>query len=283
MVNRIATIINYCTNDYRFLDPCVREAKKFSWQVLIPVSDHFFNGEEEDRDLLERSYKEHLDCQFIEFAFDEEKPYGIYCPYRPGDEEWIHYWHSTARYVAWHFLASEIDTVLFLDVDEIVDAERFLLFLEGFDYQEFDALRFYSYFYFREPNFRASTFSTNALMVKKQAIQAPQILLTPHERKGIFDNIIGQKIEPVVGLDGEPLIHHYSWVRTKQEALRKVRTWGHAHEKDWTALVEKEWGRPFQGTEELYGLHYETVPPRFLCPTNRVCVTPSSLSLLQPF
>ena len=172
----IATIINYCTTDYRFLHYCIEEAKKFSQQIIIPVCSHFFNGEPENRALLQLSYLEHPDVQFVEFSYAEQ-PYGMYSPLTPFDEEWAHYWHSTARYVGFHFV-HECDYVLFLDVDEIVEADRFIKWLQEFNVSDFNALRFSSYFYFREPSNRAiDQFPLNALLVKKQAIESPEIIL----------------------------------------------------------------------------------------------------------
>ncbi|MBI3508630.1 MAG: hypothetical protein HY069_03210 [Chlamydiia bacterium] len=261
-MHAIVTVINYCTNDYRFLDLCISEASKFSQTVIVAVADHFFSGEKENRALLERSYSEHPDCLFVEYAFDPERPYGIYCPYTAVDPEWIKYWHSTSRYVGFQAVPEEAEYVLFLDVDEIVDAERFQIFLDQFAYREFEALRFYSYFYFRQPCFRAKSWSLNALMVRRKAIESPEKLLTAQERKGVFDNLLGPKIEPLVGLDDQPLVHHYSWVRTDEELFFKVKNWGHALEKDWTALLHEELSHPFLGTEKLYGLSYDTVEAR---------------------
>src|SRR5690348_5600122 len=101
-VSQLCTIINYCTHDYRFLQACIEEAKLISSQVIVAVCDHFFDGTPENRALLRQSYQEHPDCLFVEFAYDPSKPYGLYCPYKPTDEDWAHYWHSTARYVAAH-------------------------------------------------------------------------------------------------------------------------------------------------------------------------------------
>ena len=55
---KIATIINYCTTDYKFIGHCINEAKSFSDQVIVPVCDHFYDGTPEDRELLEKTYKE---------------------------------------------------------------------------------------------------------------------------------------------------------------------------------------------------------------------------------
>ncbi len=247
----IATIINYCTNDYRFLRLCIEEARKFSHQIIIPVCSHFFDGTSENRALLNQSYRGHPDVQFIEFAYDG---YGHYCPLTPQDEDWSHYMHSTSRYVGFHFV-KDCDKILFLDVDEIVDADRLLQCLKEF--KEYDAVRLTSYFYFREPIYRAiNKFPLNALLVRKAAIESPEMILDVLERKGLYDQIQGRKI-----INTRPLVHHYSWVRTPAELRQKVRTWGHRHDQKWLELIEKEFSQPFAGVDRIHGFHYETVDP----------------------
>ena len=248
-MSKISTVINYCTTDYRFLRFCIDEAKKFSQQIVIPVCTHFFNGEPENRALLNQSYQEHPDVQFIEFAYDEE-PYGIYCPLTSSEEDWAHYWHSTARYVGFHFV-QECDHVLFLDVDEIVDATSF----SRCDFKAYNAVRLPSYFYFREPIYRAiDQYPLNALLVRKAAIESPEMILDVLERKGLYDQIQGPKI-----IYSEPFVHHYSWVRTKPELVQKVRTWGHRHDREWLELIEKEFSESFTGIDRIHGFQYETV------------------------
>jgi len=255
---KIATIINFCTNDYRFLRLCIEEAKKFSKQIVIPVCSHFFNGEPENRILLDQAYREHPDVKFIEFAYGEE-PYGVYCSLTSADEDWAHYWHSTARYVGFQFV-EECDYVLFLDVDEIIDGERFIEWVKNIG--DFNAIRLESYFYFREPCYRAKErFPLNALLVKKEAIATSEIILDVLERKGLYDQIEGPKCCHVRGLDQKPLVHHYSWVRSPEELKQKVCTWGHRHDKEWLVLIEKEFAEPFSGTDRIHGFEYETVDP----------------------
>jgi hypothetical protein len=257
---KIATVINYCTTDHRFLRFCIEEAKKFSEQIIIPVCSHFFNGEPENQALLTLSYQQHPDVQFIEFAYDKQ-PYGIYCPLTPSDEDWAHYWHSTARYIGFHYV-QKCDYVLFLDVDEIIEADRFLNWLREFNVVDFKALRFSSYFYFREPSNRAIyQFPLNALLVEKQAIDSPEIILDVFERKGLYSQIQGPKCSHLKGLDKKPLVHHYSWVRTPEELKRKVLTWGHRHDREWLKLVEGELAEPFTGTDRIHGFKYEKVDP----------------------
>jgi hypothetical protein len=145
----------------------------------------------------------------------------------------------------------ECDYVLFLDVDEIVDAEIFL----QCDFQAYDAVRLPSYFYFREPIYRAiDQHPLNALLVRKTAIESPEMILDVLERKGLYDQVQGSKI-----IDQRRLVHHYSWVRTKPELVQKVRTWGHRHDREWLELIEKEFSEPFERIDRIHGFEYETV------------------------
>jgi hypothetical protein len=253
----IATVINYCSHDYRFLSLCLREVESFSTQIVVPVCDHFFDGRVENRALLEHSYRENSNALFVEFAFDSENSYGIRSKMDKEDPDWIHYWHSTSRYVGFYHLDPSVEYVLFLDVDEITESNRFLQWLQTFPYQEFDAIRFTNFFYFRESKYRAVKPGRTALMVKRSSVE-PEMILDPLERKGLFNSIVGKKIEDVYGIDGLPLFHHYSWVKTKEELFSKIN-WGHHKDRDWKALLEAEFSRPFQGKDSIWNEEYEEV------------------------
>ncbi len=257
----IGTIINYCTNDYRFLSACVEEAKQFSRQIIIPVCDHFFNGTKENKALLQHSYRACPECTFIEYAFSKA-PYGLYPQIKPGDPDWIHYWHSTSRYIGSHFLAPEIEYILFLDVDEIADRLRFKEWLETFPYRDYEAIRFTHYFYFRDSSFRAKKWMRNPLMIRRDALDK-ELFLDVLERRGNFLSIQGDKIEDVGGNDGKPLFHHYSWVKPKEEMLKKVETWGHHRDKNWKPLIDLELQESFSLQDKFWGLAYEKVTPLF--------------------
>jgi len=254
----LAIVINYCTADYRFLHLCTQAALRCTPQVVVVVSDHFFDGTQENQELLKQSYQEIPRCLFVEFAYNPKAPYGPYCPYIVEDEEWAHYWHSTGRYVGFHFLEKATTHVLFLDVDEILDSERFLHWLSCLD-PTVDAVRLSGYYYFRKPCFRALSHLPTSLLLKKDALTSPEVLLNIFERKGVFEAITGKKIWNEKGKDGNPLLHHYSWVRPKEELLLKVARWGHRRERDWAALIDHEFSQEFRGQDTIYGMHYEIV------------------------
>jgi hypothetical protein len=56
-----------------------------------------------------------------------------------------------------------------------------------------------------------------------------------------------------------PMIHHYSWVRTKEQMLQKVKAWGHNADKDWVSLIEEEFSRPFNGKCFVNNYSYEVL------------------------
>ena len=256
--NNLATVISYCTNDDRFLDLCIKESFHFSSQVIVVVADHFFNGEPENRALINSASWRHPGVQFVQFAYNPKETYGLHCPVRPGDEEWAHYWHSTSRYIGQHFIDDDIDTILFADVDEVHDGKRVSEWLDTFDYRSYNAIRLASYFYFRSACYRALSWLPSSLILRREAI-ASEELLDLWERQGILEGMVGRKMKQAVGLDGKPLVHHFSWVKPKEEMLKKVKSWGHSHEKDWASLVELEFSSPFRGVDMFYGLHYEEV------------------------
>jgi hypothetical protein len=81
-------------------------------------------------------------------------------------------------------------------------------------------------------------------------------IFTPGERWGIVSSLLPNAVL-VYSTDGTPMIHHYSWVRTKEEMLQKVKSWGHRDDTDWQNLVEKEFSHNFTGTDFVPGHNYE--------------------------
>ncbi len=248
-MQQIGTIINYCTNDFRFIDRCIEEAKIFSKQIIIPVCDHFFDGTDENRHLLEHTYERHPDCTFVEFSYLPDRLYSQYHSMTPDDQNWAMYWGATPRYIGFYFLDPGIDTVLFLDSDEILEGKKFLAWIRTVEDWPFEAVRLAAYYYVLRPTFRAKNVVNLPLLVKKQVF-SPLTFFNDLDRLGAYQAHPGLKREQVVGLDGTPFVHHYSWVRTYEECLQKSRTWGHRHDEDWPKLIREA----FQGKmDRLFG------------------------------
>jgi hypothetical protein len=234
----LATIINYCSNDYPFLKEALLQARKFSEKIIVVVADHLFDGEKENLEALKKSFSPFDFATFIIYPFIPEKiPKRILKKVKRSS-----FWHSVSRLVGTSFVEKKIDYLLFIDVDEIVDGDRFSLWLKEKTYHKYDALRLANYWYFRSTSFQATTWEDSAVMVKRKKVKA-KALLDSRERDAIFDSVEGEKEKTVLGLDNLPMVHHYSWVKTKKQMLKKVATWGHKNDRDWQELVEKEFER----------------------------------------
>lgn len=199
----------------------------------------------ENRSLLEGIYEAHQDVIFVEIPFDLQAHYGA-----------VH-WHNLQRIVGLSYAKQE--RVLFLDVDEIMEGSTFLKWLNGFDYRNYEAIQLSCYWYFREPTFRAKNHEHSPLFVAQSAI-TNAFLTHPYERAGSFVEVTGCKLQAVMSLENQPMCHHYSWVRTKEQMLRKVRSWGHREEWDWQTLVEKEFSGSFSGRDFVHGYAFDKVP-----------------------
>lgn len=254
----ISTVINFCSNESRFIKATLEQALIFSQQVIVAVCDHFFDGTPENRPLLEEIYAAFPDCLFVEYP---------YLPHKIPKRMWkkvdrAHFWHSFSRLVGFSVLDEGVEMVLFLDADEVPEGKKFAEWLDCSDYRHHTALKLANYWYFREPTNQALRFEDSVVLVQKRSLES-DILLHQDERDAIYNLLPGPKRRHVAGPDGEPMFHHYSWVRTQDEMLKKVKAWGHKGDRDWTALVNEEFSAPFRGTDFIHGYSYKIVKPSF--------------------
>ena len=174
----ISTVISFCTNDLRFLARFIEEALHFSDQIIVPVCDHFFNGEKEDRTLLETVYRQYPECQFIEFPYDSQQLYPSYLPYRADDDEWSRLWHNLGRLIGYYHVQDDAEWVLFADVDEIPDGQKVKRAFENGFFDPYAAARFLGYAYGKDARTRASKLQVLSLLAKKKGIDVKDVALS---------------------------------------------------------------------------------------------------------
>ena len=246
-----AGVISFCTHDARFLKRCIEGLAGSCDQTLVPVCDHFFDGTPENYPLLEHLFAAHVEVTFIEFAYSTEMLYGTAAKLQPKSPGTAQHWHGSSRLVSTYFLKDEITHILFCDVDEIAESKRLAGFLEQIDCR---ALRFAAYNYFRSATWRAEEIADAALLVERKAL-SHEMLIQEDERSGIFQMMPEPK-ELCVSCDA-PLFHHYSWVRTREEALAKSRRWGHHWERGWEELINTHFTGPLQREDFIRKYHYK--------------------------
>lgn len=245
---KITTIINYCTNDYKFIAACIQEAAKISEEVIVPYTDHFYDGTPENTELLAKTIAENPRARFE------------YFPYNPTLKVLPQHWVTYARLVGWKSSRPETDFILFLDADEVVDSKRFQSWIQVFPLAKMNVIKLANYYYFREICYQSEIFEDSIVLARKSLL-TEEMVMDFLDRDKIFRDIAEPKARMVLGQDGQPLVHHYSWVRTKEEMIKKVSTWGHSHERNWVQLVEEEFEGDFNGIDFVHGYHYKTVEP----------------------
>lgn len=247
----LTTIINYCSIDSRFIEKNIEQCSIFSDEIIISCFPIFLAERTPDVN-LQTSLKNVLKNKKVKLLLNEPHP-----EYSP------RYHHNLARINGWKLAKDTSDYILFLDADEIPEGILVKLFLQNYFnyYNNCDVIQFGCYYYFREPEFRSIEFSGCGALWKTQSI-TEEVLTTDKERWGYrhWDElkIPRLRFKEEVLLKGTPLFHHYSWVRSKEEMIKKVKNWGHTLDKNWEALIEEEFSRPFNGTD-FYGKKYEIV------------------------
>lgn len=227
---RISTIINYCSNEKRFIDQCINSVLDFSTDVIVPVSTHLFDGTPENIENLQEDQARNPEAQFLIYNWQEGKP--------------ARYWHNYSRLIAARRIQANCDWMLFLDADEIIDTKLFKKFIPRLALDpSINSYKLANYWYFREPFYRANAIEDSIVIVRSE--YACNIDLDDRHRER--EQFEFYNTPRNVMVDNIPLAHHYSWVRTKEEMLKKVQSWGHNQDKDWISLVEEEFSRPFNG------------------------------------
>ena len=244
----ITAILQYCTLDYKFLEVNLKNLSRFSNEIIIPICDHLFNGEKESEEGIKKTLE-------ITKRFSNAKPYLFTWKGFVSNQK---YYHNLSRKIGTEY--SSNDWLLFLDGDEVVD-DNFKYWFEQIKHT--DATYWLTcHWYFREPIYRATKTECAGLVIRKQ--HCMWNLQTELERQQFhyLPNIINGDHQ-VIGYNKKPVIHHFSWVRTKTEMLQKVRNWGHRNDRDWEKSIEEEFSRPFNGTDFVHGYKYDIVDNEF--------------------
>lgn len=245
---KITTLINYCTNDYPFIRHAIQHAAQFSYEVIVPYTDHFYDGTIENTMLLEKTISENPEARFEFFPYDAQL--------NVLPQHWVTY----ARVVGWQKSSPQTDFILFLDADEVVDSLRFEQWINNYPLNNINVIKLANYYYFRETKYQSETFEDSVVLARKKFLTQPMIM-DFLDRDKVYRDVPAPKARMVLGDDNMPLVHHYSWVRSEEEMIKKVSTWGHSHERPWVDLVRSEFSAGFSGTDFVHGYKYKTVTP----------------------
>ena len=245
------TVISYCSIDDMFIRENIRQCLHFSKDIYIVASSHFFDGIPEDNakiQSLKEFCRQFPNVHLIRFKWESG--------YHP------RHWHNYARWIG--IQQCDTEYIMFMDADEIIEGENFnkAHTSDADFYKRYDSYAFDCYWYFREPRFRAKSLEQYHRLIRRSAL-TKDLIFSEHERGAV--GILSGKYDSIfnVQYNGRPIVHHFSWVRTKEQMLKKTSSWGHKDDKNWKELVEEEFSRPFNGTDFVWGYEYDIIQPPF--------------------
>jgi hypothetical protein len=185
--------------------------------------------------------------------FEHDIRYNQYSiQWEPGQDSW--YWEGVGRYLGTQQVSENTDYILYIDIDEIIDPMKFNNWIFTKEYEKYDSIKLASYWYWREPIYQSNSIEDSVVLAKAKLAKSLPCNYAGREQYFNFHNTI-RNVQY-----SDPMIHHFSWVRSKDEMLNKVSNWGHNHDRlDWIEKVEEEFSRPFNGTDFLHKYTYKTV------------------------
>jgi len=241
----ISTVISFSTLETRFFPALIKEAKKFSGDIIVVAYDHFFDGSEENIEILSDLHIKYPELNWFICKWD-------------GDHD-SKYWHNNARWTGAE--QAKHRCVLFLDADEIPDGDLMKQFIKTESLENYVLFMFSCYWYFRDPTNQATTKEGCGLLADMSQL-SKEMFFTRYER-WIFNPYPTIPTKFYCTLNDQTMFHHYSWVRTKEEMLTKVKSWAHSGDRNWTQLVENEFEHEFIGKDFVHGYSYNKVPNTF--------------------
>ena len=238
MNEKITTIISYSTNDKQFLRHCIEHVKPFSQEIIVSMCSHHFDGTPISQQDLNDSMG--IICEYgatiVAFPFTPDINTQRGTPYES------RFWNNYQRYLAWLRIRSNPDWILWLDADEIVDTNNFMRWLSTGDIQNADSYSVSNYWYWRTPSLRAKHIESNTILSRASMLSESMFLTQPEIEREKF--LVGRQQYCKRGLGGEVLIHHYSWVRNKEQMLQKVSSWSHNKDEELILRARRNIGAP---------------------------------------
>lgn len=237
----LAAIIPLSSLEITWAEDTIREALRVASPVVVAYADHLSDGTREDLAFVDKLRQT--------FA---NSPNLIFVPvlWRSGLSS--RFWVRYLRYAAVPFVPLEVDYIIWLDADEILDSDIFnewWMSNQGLPARQEGATKIANYFYFRDARFQKVELDDSVVISRRRGMSSDAFFENPwQEREAFFYAYPGSK-HLELGLGGRVMVHHMSWVRTKEGMLQKVSAWGHAGEQDWESLVKEEWSREFNGRD----------------------------------
>lgn len=260
---KIGCVVSYCSLERHFLKHTLRECSKFASHIVVSYADKLYDltPDNQHNDQLVRIKEDFPHVTFVQYTIDKIDELID----APELNNRAVYWHNRARWEGLRVLNPECQYVMFMDADEVPEGDRVKNFLKGTQAPDplTPAVKFANWWYMREPTLRFRGIEDSVVMVPRTRVATrDSVVLCESERNNLADAPVVRNVS-----DGgsSPMFHHFSWVRTPEDLVRKVQLWGHRNDRDWETAVRTELARPIQPghVDVIFGRMYDIVDNKF--------------------
>jgi len=242
MNTNLQAIIPYCLFDEEHIRECIDALLPVCDKVRISFSKKLWGGQSQNLDTIDQLKEEYKDVVFKEYTF----------------EDLSNVWQIENRSrscLIEDAISDNATHLLMMDSDEILDTKRFKSWWAEAD-KTFPCFQFRCFWYFRDKKYRATTTEQAGTLARVDLHGSGP---TDHSARNYYK----RNGCNLVDYQGIPIVHHYSWAKSKDHLMMKVLNWGHKGEKNWVSLVEQEFNRPFNGSDFIHGYAYEILEREF--------------------
>lgn len=240
-VPTLVAIVSYSRLERPFIQPLLDNVTMFAALTVVSVGTRLYSGEPEDEEFVSWMAETYArkGVRVVRYEVPEEPhPAPIVL-------------HNAARKAGVRAVREAIAGTdrdvdfwtVFLDGDEIPDGEAVRRWwwnaVNGFGTtaDKNAVYKLANYWYFLDPCLVAEIIEDSVVMVHSSML-TNEALDHPRERDGFCLLAPCVKREVRSTESGQPMFHHYSWVREDAAGLlRKVANWGHSGDRDWQQLI----------------------------------------------
>jgi hypothetical protein len=250
----LGAVIPLSSLEAEFAEATLRAALAVASPVVVVYADHLSDGTPEDLGYIAA----------LRAALRGERGL-LWTPVAWHASGSSRFWVRYLRWAGFPFL--DTDYVVWLDGDEVLDVARFRAWWaspRGLPASGARAAKLANFVYFRSPLFQSVELEDSVVVCRREGLAVAHFFSDAgKEREMFFDGQGGPRMQ--LALDGQPMVHHFSWVRSEAMMLKKVSAWSHRDDaRDWPALVREEFARPFSGRDFVNGHTYRVLDRSWL-------------------
>jgi hypothetical protein len=259
-MTHLSVVISYCSGESAFIDALLTQCVKFSDDVVVSFGDKLYDGRPENTERLDEMRTKFPTVQFVSYevdlSLDLSRARGVRA--RP-----TAYWHNLARWTG--IVRTRHEWVLLIDADEVPEGDRMRDWLAKAALNPQCCYKRATYWYFKSARFCATTLEDSVLVMNRRHLTEDTVF-GDYERDHAIRSSGAHLVRSVVGSDGMPLAHHFSWVRSKTGLAHKIANWAHRDDifkgADVSAIIDYIY-RNDDVNDVVHGYKYVVVPDLF--------------------